>query len=79
MDPNISAIPYCTDFSIPGISIVGQRLDTVYLKSGDDFTASLIAGYWRPLATVGTGNWAISTHIDVTPRSDILVYTIMRQ
>ena len=71
---NISVIPYCTDFSVPGVSIVGQRSDIVYLQSGVDFSASFMAGYWRSLTTVTSGNWAISTRIDVAPRPDNGLY-----
>ena len=71
---NISVIPRCTDYSIPGTSIVGQRSDIVYLQSGSDFSASFMAGYWRSLATVTSGNWAISTRIDVAPRPDNGLY-----
>ena len=72
--PNISVIPRCTDFSVPGVTTVGERSDTVYLQSGADFSASFLSIYWRPLATVATGNWSISTRINVNPRSDNGLY-----
>jgi hypothetical protein len=71
---NISVYPHCTDFSIPGITIVGQRSDTVYLQSNDNFSASFIDQAWRPLATVASGSWALSTLINVVPRSDTGLY-----
>ena len=71
---NISVIPRCTDFSVPGVTTVGQRSDIVYLQSGSDFSASFISIYWRPLATVATGAWALSTRINVNPRPDNGLY-----
>ena len=72
--PNISVIPRCTDFSVPGVSIVGQRSDIVYLQSGSDFSAAFKGWFWRSLATVNNGYWSISTNINVQPRPDNALY-----
>ncbi|CAF3215944.1 unnamed protein product [Rotaria sp. Silwood2] len=66
--------PECTDISAPVGTTVGQRSDIVYLPAGDDFSAAFQQSAWRPLATVASAAWSISTHISVKPRSDNGLY-----
>jgi hypothetical protein len=70
----IGIIPYCTDFSSPVGTTVGQRSDIVYLQAGDDFSVAFQSGNWRSLATNPTAVWSISTRINLTPRSDNGLY-----
>jgi hypothetical protein len=68
VSPNV--IPFCTDYSVSlGIS-VGQRSDTVYLQTGDDFSVAYQSTAWRVLATAASAAWSVSSTINVEPRSD---------
>ncbi|CAF3859372.1 unnamed protein product [Rotaria sordida] len=66
--------PQCTDISAPVGTTVGQRSDTVYLSVGRDFSAAFQQNAWRPLATAGSADWSISTHIIIKPRTDNGLY-----
>ncbi|CAF4134926.1 unnamed protein product [Rotaria magnacalcarata] len=70
--PNIW--PYCTDFSTVQGTTVGQRSDIVYLNASDDFTVAFSSTAWRPLATAGSADWSLASHIILTPRSDNGLY-----
>jgi hypothetical protein len=70
----IPVIPYCTDFSAPVGTTVGQRSDIVYLQEGDDFSISFQDSAWRPLTPVFGAGWSISATIDLQPRSDTGLY-----
>jgi hypothetical protein len=67
---SINVIPYCTDFSAPVGTTVGQRSDIVYLESGDDFSVAFQSNAWRPLTTAPSASWSISSNINLQPRSD---------
>lgn len=70
----IDIIPYCTDFSAPVGTTVGQRSDIVYLQAGDDFSVAFQSGDWRPLTPDPSASWSISTRININPRSDNGLY-----
>ena len=65
---------FCTDFSAPVGTTVGQRSDTLLLQSGDDFSAAYQYHYWRNLTSGSNLYWSLSTHIDLKPRSDNGLY-----
>lgn len=65
---------YCTDFSAPAGTTVGQRSDIVQIQSGANFVASYQNIYWRNLTSGTNAAWSVSTHIDLTPRSDNGLY-----
>ncbi|CAF4615966.1 unnamed protein product [Rotaria socialis] len=70
--PNIWS--YCTDFSTVESTTVGQRSDIVYINTGEDFTVAFSSTAWRPLATAGSADWSLASHIILTPRSDNGLY-----
>jgi hypothetical protein len=70
----IGVLPQCTDFSSPVGTSIGQRMDTVNLTSGDDFSVAFSSSAWRPLTTAGSAAWSISTNINLQPRSDNGLY-----
>jgi hypothetical protein len=70
----INVIPYCTDFSAPVGTTVGQRSDIVYLQAGDDFSVAFQDSAWRPLATNAGAGWSIAATIDLQLRSDNGLY-----
>lgn len=65
---------YCTDFSAPAGTTVGQRSDTVRLNSSANFSASYQNIYWRNLTSGTNEPWSLSTHINLTPRPDNGLY-----
>jgi hypothetical protein len=71
---SINVIPRCTDFSVPGETTVGQRSDIVNLTMNDDFSVGYVNSRWRPLATDPSAGWAITTRINLEPRSDNGLY-----
>ncbi|CAF4694549.1 unnamed protein product [Rotaria socialis] len=70
--PNIWS--YCTDFSTVESTTVGQRSDIVYINTGEDFTVAFSSTAWRPLATAGSADWSLASHIILTPISDNGLY-----
>ena len=70
----IAVIPYCTDFSSPVGTSVGQRSDIVTLQQGNDFSISYVGSAWRPLTPAVMAGWSIATSIDLRPRSDTGLY-----
>jgi hypothetical protein len=72
LSPNV--IPFCVDASaIIGLT-VGQRSDTVYIQTGDDFSVAYQDAAWRPLATASSAAWSVSSNINVIPRPDNGLY-----
>jgi hypothetical protein len=65
---------YCTDFSSPAGTTVGQRTDTVSVQSGANFSVAYQNIYWRNLTSGANAPWSISTHINLTPRPDNGLY-----
>ena len=65
---------YCTDFSAPAGTTVGQRSDTVRLNAGANFAASYQNIYWRNLTSGTNAPWSISTYTNLTPRPDNGLY-----
>ena len=71
---DIGVLPYCTDFSTPVNTTVGQRSDIVYLVAGDNFSVAYQGSAWRSLATGSGAPWSISSRIKIEPRSDNGLY-----
>jgi hypothetical protein len=70
----IGVLPQCTDFSSPVNTSIGQRMDTLNLTSGDEFSVAFNNSAWRSLATASSAAWSISTNINLQPRSDNGLY-----
>jgi hypothetical protein len=49
---------------------VGQRLDTVVIPAGSDFWVIFGGSAWSTLVSTGTGDWSITSHINLVRRSD---------
>lgn len=62
---SLNVVPFCVDSSPAlGTTTVGQRLDTVYLQTGDDFSAAYQDTFWCPLVMAATTAWSISSRIN---------------
>jgi len=70
----IGVLPQCTDFSSSVGTSIGQRMDTLSLTSGDDFSVAFQSNAWRSLTTSSRAAWSISTNINLQPRSDNGLY-----
>lgn len=66
---SVSATPYCTDVSsLNGIS-VGQRLDSVVIPVGSDFTITYAGGAWNSYVASGS-SWSVTSYINLNRRPD---------